>query len=414
MNDKDLRNGLEVILTAIGKQSCAPEDLFESIEPLCLGVGLKSAALYLDDEYPDRMRRVFGYGERPWFPEHVVRDGKKSLLDTLRSQLDDIPGLLSARLGRQAGETGVFAALPAGRSLDPGKFELLCGLLSLVAHVRRERSNFLRERQERGVFFAQSLTSRLLITQPPRIQGLRTDFRHIRSLEAGGDFFDLMPSRHGGLFGMMGCCNGMGLRTVLAVASIMREIHRSREFCPTLSEILLRVNDLLIRNRNRSHQASLCLFEIDAAGRELHLAKAGRLGIVLGGREGGIKNISASGGLFLGLMREPCLQDEVFPFRPGQGMICVTEGFYSARGDSPVKPQLRQLLQATEIALENRGGGDSLAKSVIDNLDLVADYSPKSMLALSVEFLEEDGVGTSPCRKRVKRLEKGKKHESDH
>lgn len=413
MNDNDLRDSLEVILNAIGKRGYDPDELFGSIEPLCLGIGLGSAAMYMDDEYPDRMRRVFVYGDQPWFPEHVVRDGRKTLLDTLRGQLGDVPGLLSARLGRHAGETGVFAATPGGRSIDPVRFEMLCGLLSLMAHVGRERSHFLRERHERGVFFAQSLTSRLLITQAPSVGGLRTDFRHIRSLEAGGDFFDLMPSRGGGLFGMVGCCNGMGLRTVMAVTSIMREIHRSREFCPALSDILLRVNNLLIRERNRAHQASLCLFEIDAARRELHLAKAGRLGIVLGGRGSGVKNISASGGLFLGLLPEPIIQDEVFPFQPGQGILCVTEGFYSVRENSPVRPQLRQLLQAVEMALENRKGGDSLAKSVIDNLDLAADYNPKSMLALSVEFLGDAGSGGAAAGRRTKGRKKGK-HEPDH
>ncbi|MDR1536093.1 MAG: serine/threonine-protein phosphatase [Planctomycetota bacterium] len=388
MQEHDLLGMLQVVLKSIERRNTNPSETFKAVEPLCRELGLESMVVYFDDEYPERMRQVFSYGETSGFPMSVSKQGDLSLLDTLRSQLGRTPGIVSARLRNHNREVGVFAGRVRDGLDEPDNFGILVHFLSLIAFVEWCRRNCLREREEREVFFAQSLTERLLTRNVPEVKGLRLDFRLIRSLEAGGDFFEFIPNNRGGLFGMIGSSNGRGLRTVLAVTSIMREVHRSHFASNTLSEVLVRVNNFLLR-KHRRHQASICLFEIDVGGRRLSLAKAGSLGIVLGDPAEGIKNISASGGMFLGLMENPRIQDEHFDFKPGQELLCVTEDFYSSRRPD-VRPQLRWFLQTAENVVRFKDADCPLAKAMVADLESSTPHQPESMLALSVEFLKEN------------------------
>ncbi|MDR1520908.1 MAG: serine/threonine-protein phosphatase [Planctomycetota bacterium] len=395
MHNQELLDALRLVLKTIERWPSDPVKMFKPIEPLCRGLGLERAAIYFDDVYPDRMRLAFSYGDHLRFPTHIVQEEGRPLLDVFRNQCADIPGLVSARLRSHGHELGIFAGIMKKGVAIPDELDILIHFLSLMAFVERGRRNYQLERQERDIFFAQALASRVLFTPTPRIPNLRLDVHFIRSLESSGDFYDFMSSGRSGLFGMIGCCNGRGLRTTLEMTSIIREIHRTRETRRNLSDILLRVNDLLVLERRRAHQASICLFEIDAGRRRLHLAKAGRLGILLVGRKTGVKNISASGGLFLGLMENPAIQDETFDFLPGQALLCVTEGFYSTRDKGKAEPQLRWLLQTVENTLEFMDyEKDSLATAMAVNLETAVKHSPESMLTLSVEFLDR---GRSGC-----------------
>ena len=390
MNEEE--NLLDVMRTVLRtldtRQSFSP-GMFEPLQPLFRRMGYETIAIYIADDYPDRMQMISGYGGEDRYPPVVDKFECASLLDGLRNELRGMPGLMTERLFSHGRELGAVAATTTQDSPEArSAFQVLAQSLSVMAYVERIRTNDRRERQEREIFFAQSLTNRLLIRETPKVKGLRLGFEFIRSLEAGGDFFDFIPTRDGGLGGFIGCCNGKGLRTVLEVATIMRAVHRAYRSSSCLSDILLHVNDLLIREKRRAHQASLCLFEIDCVSRTLRLAKAGRLGLLHCGPGGSMRNISAPGGLFLGMVPNPKLKDEVYEFLPGQSLFCVTEGFYSSRNCMNVQPQLHWFLRAVETTLEAKRK-TPLANAIFDGLDSAADYATRpseSMLALSVEF----------------------------
>lgn len=384
---------LEVVQTALGtlecRQSFSP-GMFEPLAPLFKKLGYESVAVYIADDYPDRMHLISGYGGGAWFPPYVALNGKGSLFDQLMVHLKHVPGVLAAKLFSHGRELGALAVTVAdnGEARVRDAFQALVQSLSVMAYVERIRTNDHRERHERELFFAQSLTNRLLIRQAPTVKGLRLGFEFNRSLEAGGDFFDLMPVGRDGLLGFIGCCNGSGLRTVLEVASIMREVHRACQGTDNLSEVLFQVNDLLVKETHRAHQASLCVFRVDTGDRTVRLAKAGRLGLLLCGPGGTINNISAPGGLFLGMAPKPKFREERFDFAPGQALFCVTEGLYSSLNVMNVKPQLHWFLSALETVLESRPK-IPLVNAVFANLDSATDFATRPrepMLALSVEF----------------------------
>jgi sigma-B regulation protein RsbU (phosphoserine phosphatase) len=256
-----------------------------------------------------------------------------------------------------------------------------------MAYVERLRTNERRERQERDVFFAQSLTNRLLIREAPKVKGLRIGFEFIRSLEAGGDFFDLVPTADGGLFGFIGCCNGKGPRTVLEVTGIMRTVHRALHKADNPAGVLAMVNDYLVHEKRRAHQSSLAVFRVDPGRRALTVAKSGRVDMLLCGPGPDARHISAPGAMFLGMMDAPDIHQGEYDFQPGQSLFCVTEGLHSPDDGQDAAALPRWFMESVAAVLESRRR-KPLANAIFDSVNKRGE-TPRpydSLLAVSVEF----------------------------
>lgn len=390
MMKKDL---LGIVQAALGtfdhRQSFAP-GMFEPLKPLFEKLGYKSVAVYVTDDYPDRMHRACTVGDERFFPPYVGLNRHESLLDEFEAMVGRVPGVMIEPLFSHDRELGVVAATheqPDDREVREA-FSVLAGTLSVMAYVECIRTNSYRERMERDIFFAQSLTNRLLLREPPKLKDLRLGFEFIRSLEAGGDFFDLVPTRDGGLCGFIGCCSGNGLRTVLEVAGIIRSIHRARYAADKPSEVLAAVNDLLVNEQHRAHQASLAYFQVDVRQKKLTIAKAGRLGLLLCGPGTRINSISAPGSTFLGMVDSADMKDEEYDFAQGQSLFMVTEGFYTSRNVMNVRPQMHWFLESVAETLGSNHR-KPLANAIFDNVNRNSDHTARpdaSMLAVSVEF----------------------------
>lgn len=391
MKDQSI-DPIDIIQDALGtfehRQSFAP-GMFEPLKPLFMRLGYEAAVIYITDDYPDRMLLVSGSGGEEIFPPHIVLNEKKSLFDETGEILRDIPNLMLGRLFNHGRELGVLAVTcreaPDSRAREA--FDALTGAVSVMAYVERIRTNICRERQERDLFFAQSLTSRLMLSEVPKMPNLRLGCEFMRSLEAGGDFYDFVPEPDGSLLGVLGSCSGKGLRTVMEMASILRETFRSLHSTSSLSDVLFRVNTMLVEERRRAHQASLCLFHIDTTRRKLRLAKSGRLGVLLCGPGSEITDLSSAGATFLGMVPRPDIHVDEYDFLPGQAFFCVTEGYYASRNCLEVKPQNDCFIQTVRKTLEAKGK-KPLANALFDlvgrdNMDLAED---NPVLALSVEF----------------------------
>ncbi|MCD8351450.1 MAG: SpoIIE family protein phosphatase [Planctomycetaceae bacterium] len=390
---KDDANLLDIIQTALGtfehRQPYSP-GMFDPLTPLFKQLGYESAAIYIADDYPDRLSLVAGYGGEKWYPPHVVKNRRRSLYDETVASIRQVPGLMVRPLFNHDRELGAVAVTTANPK-DPTvqrQFDTLARSLSLMAYIERIRTNGVREREERDIFFAQSLTNRLLVRQAPKHRELRLGFEFHRSLEAGGDFFEFLPEPDGNLIGYIGCCSGKGLRTVLEVTSIMREVNQACHGSVNLTDALRRVNSFLVKEAHRAHQASLAVFRINVRAHKLQLAKAGRLGLLICGPTGTIDNISSSGSMFLGMVDKPEFTVEEYDFVPEQALFCVTEGFYSSSNVMGARPQLHWFLDALAAVME-RKRKLPLANAIFDSVNRKHDHSirpDESMLAVSVEF----------------------------
>ncbi len=390
---KDDANLLDIIQTALGtfdhRQPYSP-GMFEPLTPLFKRLGYESAAIYIADDYPDRLSLVAGYGGERWYPPHVVKNRRRSLYDETVASIRQVPGLMVRPLfshDRELGAIAVTTENPKDATVQ-SRFETLSRSVSLMAYIERIRTNGVREREERDIFFAQSLTNRLLVKKAPKHRELRLGFEFHRCLEAGGDFFEFLPEPDGNLIGYIGCCSGKGLRTVLEVTSIMREINQACHASTALTDALRRVNHFLVKEAHRAHQASLAVFRINVRAHTLHMATAGRLGLFVCGPDGALDNISTSGSMFLGMVDKPEFTQEEYEFTPGQALFCVTEGFYSSSYGTGLRPHLNPFLDALAAVMDQKRT-IPLANAVFDAVNPKHDHtvSPdESMLAVSVEF----------------------------
>ncbi len=236
------------------RQSFTP-GMFEPLKPLFRELGYANVAVYVCDDYPDRMQVVSGYDEDHIFPPFVAKNSSSSLLDALREGVTDVPGVMLARLFNHNRELGALAAVHRDAAEQPVRFafDTLAKSMSLMAYIERIRTNSRREREERDLFFAQSLTNRLLVQEVPEVPGLRLGTRHFRSLDAGGDFYDFLPTRGGTLMGYVGSCNGKGLRTVMEVVSLMRLLNKYIIDTPELAGVMQRINHYMVEDKKRRH-----------------------------------------------------------------------------------------------------------------------------------------------------------------
>ena len=373
------------------RQSYTP-GMFEPLKPLFRELGFKSVAVYISDDYPDRMQAVCLHGDKSVFPQVIMTNGKKSLFDELVETVGGIAGVMTAKLYNHGRELGAVAAVSAAAGEEETRyaFNMLAKTMSIMAYLERIRTNSMRERAERDIFFAQSLTNRLLGGDIPKMKRLRMGYEFARALEAGGDFFDLIPIGNAGLFGYIGRCNGQGLRTVMEVCSIMRRVNRGFIGSSCLLDTMRSINDYLVKEKMRAHQASLCLFHIDTENRSIDMVKAGRLGLMLLDQTGITKNASTHSGVFLGMIPKPKLTRETFSFSPGDSFFCVTDGFYNSLTGLKAPPQVQWFLRALEDTAKDKPKRP-LANAVFDLVNRTVDYGTRpvdSMLALSVEFMK--------------------------
>lgn len=388
--DSELLNIVQAALSTFDNRQSFTPGMFEALKPLFEQLGYNSVAVYITDDYPDRMHKACAIDEEHHFPAYVALNRFASLHEEFSDSVKHIPGIMIAPLFSHGRELGVVAVTHSQPDDNDVCYSLtiLAKVISVMAYVEFIRSNSYRERQERDVFFAQSLTNRLLMREPPKMRDLKLGFECIRSLEASGDFFDLIPDANGGLAGFIGSCNGQGLKTVMEVAGIMRSIHRARSSANSLSDIVKTVNELLVHEQHRAHQASLAIFHIDVKNKKLSIAKAGRLGLLLCGPGPSIDNISSPGTTFLGMVKSLELTDEVYDFAQGQAFFAVTDGFYASRNVMKVRPQLHWFLESLAELLKTRYK-KPLANAIFDVVNKEVDHTVRpeqSMLAISVEF----------------------------
>ncbi len=398
-------NHLDIIQSALGalahRRSFTP-GIFESLAPLIGRLGYGTAAVYITDDYPDRMNLAArfggngdGGGNGDAYPATIALGRERPLRAETAAVFGDRPDVMVEPLFSHGCELGVLvASAPRGGGEDAREgFKTLAGAVSTMAYIERLRTTTLREREERDMFFAQSLVSRLLVQDVPKIKHLRIGCKHVRSLEAGGDFFDFVAKPDGSLLGFVGSCSGSGLRTVLEVCGIMREIHRSLHKFDRPSRVLERINTLLVEEKRRRHQASLCLFHVSAVEGKIRLAKSGRLGVLLCGPGRETENISAPGEAFLGMAPGLEFRDEAYAFRPGQSLFCVTEGFFTPVGEAGDSDEEARLAAFTRCVGEAHGARRKkpLANAVFELAERTGERGEMGgdtpMLALSVEFL---------------------------
>jgi serine phosphatase RsbU (regulator of sigma subunit) len=257
--------------------------------------------------------------------------GDSTLLLTMASQ-SPLAGALPQELPWIIAGGGILLSLAAAagalrltqRRLDA---ESLAAELEVVAEENRELYS-----EQRSI--AQTLQHALLPDELPQLPALQAAGRYVageRSVDIGGDWYDVIKLGQGRVMLVVGDVSGRGLRAATTMASLRFAIraYAAEEDRPEM--ILSKLSGLLDLSRDGQLATALCA-RIDAAARQVTLASAGHLPALLLA-DGEARFLEAPVGVPVGVERPAAYRPVTFPVPAGATLLAFTDGLVERRGE---------------------------------------------------------------------------------
>jgi serine phosphatase RsbU (regulator of sigma subunit) len=206
--------------------------------------------------------------------------------------------------------------------------KLLMPLSVLVILLRR----FIRARRDEAQMATEMESARavqkvLIPSAMPEIPGFQLDSVYIPALQVGGDFFQVMHSRSGGVLAAIGDVSGKGMPAAMTVSLLVGTLRTLAHYTESPGEILAAMNARMLRRSEGGFTTCLVL-RADPDG-VLTLANAGHLAPYVNGTELQLEN-----GLPLGLAAESTYLETAAALGPTDQLTLMTDGVVEARSRS--------------------------------------------------------------------------------
>ncbi|MDE3200160.1 MAG: SpoIIE family protein phosphatase [Acidobacteriota bacterium] len=180
-----------------------------------------------------------------------------------------------------------------------------------------------REQMRLEVQQAQQVQHVLIPEAIPTIPGFAIESAYYPAQEVGGDFFQILPDRAGGVLIVLGDVAGKGLQAGMLVALIVGALHTIVETSIEPAYVLDSLNRRLCA---RGRACATCIaIHIDANG-ETAIANAGHLPPYLSKKE-----VAIEGNLPLGMVPNIRFEETYLVLKPGERMTLMTDGVVEAR-----------------------------------------------------------------------------------
>lgn len=205
--------------------------------------------------------------------------------------------------------------------------ESLAGELEMVATENRQLYA-----EQRGI--AQTLQHALLPVELPQTPGLQASGRYVageRSMDIGGDWYDVITLDEGSVLLVVGDVSGRGLgaATTMAALRFAIQAYAAEEHRP--DEILGKLAGLISLTRDGQLATALCA-RIDAEPRQVTVASAGHLPpLLLGGGEA--RYLEAPVGVPIGVDPAASYGSITVPVPGGATLLAFTDGLVERRGE---------------------------------------------------------------------------------
>ncbi|MGA2727472.1 MAG: PP2C family protein-serine/threonine phosphatase [Terracidiphilus sp.] len=201
-------------------------------------------------------------------------------------------------------------------------------MLAIISVLMMRR--FIRGQRERELWRleieqARQVQQVLIPEALPKVPGfqLASDYRPAQ--QVGGDFFQIMPLKGGGVLAVIGDVSGKGMPAAMTVSLLVGTVRTLVHFTDDPGAILSAMN---VRMLARSHGGfTTCLVLRVAADGLVTVANAGHLSPYCAARELELKN-----GLPLGLAANSTYPEIQFQLGIGEQMTLMTDGVIEARG----------------------------------------------------------------------------------
>jgi len=205
---------------------------------------------------------------------------------------------------------------------------ILLGAATLVIFVR----DLIQDRREKQRMSAELEAARsvqqvLIPDEIASVPGFTIQSVYKPAGQVGGDFFQILPVKSGGVLVVIGDVSGKGMPAAMTVSLLVGTVRTLAHYTQSPGEILAAMNQ---RMMTRSHGGfTTCLVLRAVEDGTLTVANAGHIAPYLAGKELPLEN-----GLPLGLSAETAYAESRFKLSPGQQLTLLTDGVVEARDKS--------------------------------------------------------------------------------
>jgi len=220
-----------------------------------------------------------------------------------------------------------FPAGPIAVSLDNVSGILSTVSLAIIMVLRSTTTSRRQAQLEGELEAAREVQQVILPDQIETIPGFAIESAYEPAQQVGGDFFQIVPTRDGGLLLVLGDVAGKGLPAAMLVSVMVGAIRATAEYTDEPEELLASLNESLI-GRSRGGFSTALAARITANG-QVTIANAGHLSPYLDGRE-----IELHGALPLGILAGAHYDSTKFYLAPGSRVTFYSDGVIEAQNEN--------------------------------------------------------------------------------
>jgi serine phosphatase RsbU (regulator of sigma subunit) len=178
---------------------------------------------------------------------------------------------------------------------------------------------------------ARAIQVRLLPSAEPVVTGFQVVGASIPSREIGGDYFDFLAQGDDQIGIAIGDVSGKGMPAALLMSNLQASLHGQVMHPGSVSGVVERVNDLLVKSTDPHMFATFFYGLLDAGKATFTCTNAGHNPPILLRADGEIEELT-TGGLLLGMLGEQVYQQNTVELAPGEIIVLYTDGITEAVG----------------------------------------------------------------------------------
>jgi len=202
---------------------------------------------------------------------------------------------------------------------------LLASALVTTNHINTEGARQLRAENELEA--ARAVQQVLIPDEIPSLPAFKIESVYKPAGQVGGDFFQILPTAHGGVLIVVGDVSGKGMPAAMTVSLLVGTFRTLAHYTSNPGEILAAMNRRMLA-RSKDGFTTCLVLRADPDG-ALTVANAGHLPPYCNGEE-----LAIDGGLPLGIHAESTYQEVRLQLRPGAQITLLTDGVVEARSNT--------------------------------------------------------------------------------
>jgi hypothetical protein len=202
---------------------------------------------------------------------------------------------------------------------------LMLTIISILLMERFVRGQRERELWRQEIEQARQVQQVLIPEELPSVRGLALASEYRPAKQVGGDFFQILPLKEGGVLAVIGDVSGKGMPAAMTVSLLVGTLRTLAEFTTSPGEILAGMNVRML-SRTEGGFTTCLVMRVEPNGRCV-VANAGHLAPYRDGQE-----MELPAALPLGLSADSVYPETTLRLEVGEQLTLLTDGVVEARG----------------------------------------------------------------------------------